>query len=207
MRLRNVRGVAVRVPRVRRDDHRVGAIRGGQVVIPLRAETSFWPGTVFGSREPLAQVFKRPLSDNIWCCKFTTQGSKSYGRTEQDEKRLPCPANGTEERVLTLREHEAREWDRRVVVCCGRLRHGIPHGGAEGTEERVLTLREVKLANGIDESASVVVGHGKISLMRKVERVTEMRDPCHGARTGGVRECRDHLYPSCDRVILRGLST
>ena len=36
-----------------------------------------------------------------------------------------------------------------------RLRHGIPHGGTEGTEERVLTLRELKLANGIDESASV----------------------------------------------------
>ena len=64
-----------------------------------------------------------------------------------------------------MREDEAREWDRRVVVCLGRLRHGIPHGGAEGTEERVLTLRELKLANGIDESASVVVDCGMVSLM------------------------------------------
>ena len=52
-----------------------------------------------------------------------------------------------------------------VGVCCGPLRHGIPHGGAEGTEERVLTLREVKLANGADELASVVVDHGMVSLM------------------------------------------
>ena len=67
-------------------------------------------------------------------------------------KRLPCPATfcgehcfqlkGTEERVLTLRECEAREWDRQGGVSCRRLRHGILHGGTEGTEERVLTLRE-----------------------------------------------------------------
>ena len=64
-----------------------------------------------------------------------------------------------------MREAEARDWDRRVGVCRGRLRHGIPHGGAEGTEERVLTLRELKLVIGIDESASVVVDCGMISLM------------------------------------------
>ena len=46
-----------------------------------------------------------------------------------------------------------------------KKKHGIPHGGAEGTEERVLTLRELKLVIGIDESASVVVGCGMISLM------------------------------------------
>ena len=58
----------------------------------------------------------------------------------------------------------------------------------------MLTLREAKLANGNRrESASVVVGYGKRSLMRKVERVTEMRDPGTGVRTGGMRECRDHL--------------
>ena len=76
-----------------------------------------------------------------------------------------------------------------------------------------LTLREEKLANGIDEAAAVVVGHGKTSLMRKVERVTEMRDPCPGVRAGGMRDCRDP-YPfvtvsrsSRLRVIWRGLST
>ena len=42
---------------------------------------------------------------------------------------------------------------------------GHSHGGAEGTEERVWTLREVKLANGMDELASVVVGYGMVSLM------------------------------------------
>ena len=31
---------------------------------------------------------------------------------------------------------EARDWDCRGGVC-GRLWHGVPHGGAEGTEERV----------------------------------------------------------------------
>ena len=49
-----------------------------------------------------------------------------------------------------LRECAARELDRRVGGWCGRLRHGIPHGGAEGTEERVLTLLEVKFVIGID---------------------------------------------------------
>ena len=47
--------------------------------------------------------------------------------------------------------------------------------------------------NGIDESAWAVVGYGKISLMSEVERVTEMRVLSTGVRTGGMRECRDHL--------------
>ena len=52
--------------------------------------------------------------------------------------------------------------------------------------ERVLTFREVKLASGIDESASVVVDNGMV-------RVTDMRDLSTGVRTGGMRECWDHL--------------
>ena len=58
-------------------------------------------------------------------------------------------------------------WDRRVGVYYGRSRHGILHGGAEGTAERVLTMREWELANGIDESASVVVDYGMVSLMEE----------------------------------------
>ena len=83
----------------------------------------------------------------------------------------------------------------------------------------------MKLASGIDESASVVVDYGMVSLMargensrmgsrsrrllcsitamREVEHVTEMRDPCTCVRTGRMRECRDHRSPSCHSVILR----
>ena len=50
--------------------------------------------------------------------------------------------------------------------CCGRLRHGIPHVGAEGTEERIVTLREGELASGIDES----IDYGMVSLMVDVAR-------------------------------------
>ena len=56
---------------------------------------------------------------------------------------------------LDVARAEARERDRRVGVCRCRLRHGIPHGGAEGTTtERVLTLREVlKLAQRDQDDA------------------------------------------------------
>ena len=64
-----------------------------------------------------------------------------------------------------------------------------------------------KLANGIDELASVVVEYGMGSLMREVDRVTVVRDPFSGFRTGGMRECWDHRCPSCGSVIFRGLST
>ena len=53
---------------------------------------------------------------------------------------------------------------------------------------------------GIDVRRQLSSVTGKISLMRKVERVTEMQNPCTGVRTDGMRECRDHLYPSCDSV-------
>ena len=63
----------------------------------------------------------------------------------------------------------------------------------ERPQERILTLREFNLANGIDESASVVVDYGMVSLMSEFERVTEMRDLSTSVRTRGMRECRDHL--------------
>ena len=59
--------------------------------------------------------------------------------------------------------------------------------------------RVLKLAHGIDELPSFVVGCGMVSPMscffevQEVERVTVLRDQSTGVRTGGMRECRDRL--------------
>ena len=80
-----------------------------------------------------------------------------------------------------------------------RLRHGIPHGGAEGTDERVLRARvEAREwdwrvgAKGTEECVLTI----RICFFEEVheaERVSVRRDQSTGLRTGGMRECRDHL--------------
>ena len=54
----------------------------------------------------------------------------------------------------------------------------LVQGGAEGADERVLAWQ----SHFFEE-------------VHDVERATEMRDQSTGVRTGGMRECRDHLMP------------